>query len=289
VRLGVMSGASFLEGVLAGVGASLLLLVGTVVVQVLEAWRFSRARGPLGALASVGRGWLHTRRDSDVVDAAAAALTGVALPCLAVAQVTVLGVSSTSSSLACALVLGAAGVPIVAALAGGPGSEARLALDDATRRAVRQALLVGAVLVAPGDFQIPLAFGAVVAMLRQRHEAPGGLQPRHDTALGAGTRLALDAADRAALLVLAWVCATGVVLAWPEARVAAWRGALLALTLVAVVLAAFLIVEWSGPQRPVARGLGGPLLWLAMSVTLRLVVVVAGLAAGAVATDAAGP
>lgn len=286
----MMTVASFVEGLLTGAGVALLLLIGTVVLQALEAWRFSRARGPLGALASVGRGWLHTRRDSDVVDAAAAALTGVALPCLAAALVSVLGVSTASSSLAAALVLGAAGVPIVAALAGGPGSEARLALDDATRRAVRQALLVGAVLVAPGDFQIPIAFGAVVAVLRQRHEAPGGFQPRHDAALGAGTRLALDAADRGTLLVLAWVCAAGLVLAWPEGRVAGARPALLGLTLVVVVVAAaFAIVEWSGPQRAVARGLGGPLLWLATSVTLRLALIGAGLAAGAVATDAAGP
>jgi len=284
-----MSGASFIEGLLGGAGAALLLLCGTVLLQVLEAWRFSRARGPLGALASVGRGWLHTRRDSDVVDAVAATLTGVALPCLAVAQATVLGVSVTSTALATALVLGAAGVPIVASLAGGAGSEARLALDDATRRAVRQALLVGAVLVAPGACQIPIAFGAIVAMLRQRHEAPGGLQPRHDTAIGAGSRLALEAADRGAVLVLAWVCAAGVVLAWPEGQVMGGRAVLLGITMLAVVGAAFVIVEWSGPQRAVARGLGGPLLWLATSAVLRLAVVVAGLAAGAVATDAAGP
>lgn len=284
-----MSGGAFLEGLLLGAGAALALLVGTIALHVVEAWRFSRARGPLGALASVGRGWLHARRDSDVVDALMAALTGVGLPCLAVAQAAVLGVSRTSTSLAAALLLGAAGIPIVAALAGGVGSEARLALDDATRRAVRQALLVGAVLLAPGDLQAPMAFGAVVATLRQRHEAPGGLQPRYDTALGAGTRLALEAGDRAVLLVLAWVCAAAVVLAWPQAMALSWRPGLVALLWLAVVGVAFLIVEWSGPQRTAARGLAGPLLWLATSVVLRLAVAAAGLAAGAVATDAAAP
>jgi hypothetical protein len=285
----MMSAVSFIEGFLGGVVAALLLLAGTILLQVIEAWRFSRARGPLGALASVGRGWLHTRRDSDVGDAVAAALTGVALPCLAMAQVAVLGVSATSTSLAAALVLGAAGVPIVASLAGGPGSEARLALDDATRRAARQALLVGAVLVAPGDLQGLIAFGSIVGMLRQHHEAPGGLQPRYDTALGAGTRLALDAADRGTVLVLAWVCAAGVVLALPAGRVVGGPMVFAGLTTLVLVVVAVLIVEWNGPQRSVARGLGGPLLWLATSAVLRLAVAAAGLAAGAVATDAVSP
>jgi hypothetical protein len=284
-----MAGATFFEGVLTGAVAALGLLVGTVVLHVVEAWRFARGRGPLGALASVGRGWLHGRRDTDMTNALMAALTGVGLPCLAVAQAAVLGASPTSVAVATALLLGGAGVPIVAALAGGAGSEARLALDDATRRAARQALLVGAVLAAPGLLVGPMAFGAVVGVLRQRHEGPAGLQPRADAALGAGTRLALEAADRALLLVLAWICAAAVVLAWPVGWMAPWRPLHIAVVFAAVVAVAFAIVEWSGPQRTVARGLVGPLVWLATSVVLQVAVAAVGLAAGAVATDAAGP
>jgi hypothetical protein len=289
VRLPFVPAAPFFEGLLRGAAVALALLVGTIVVQALEAWRFSRARGPLGALASVGRGWLHARRDSDPIDALAAALTGVGLPCLAAAQAAVAGASSSAATLAAALLLGAAGVPIVAALAGGAGSEARLALDDATRRAARQTLLVGAVLSAPATLQAPIALGAVIAVLRQRHEAPPGFQPRFDVALGAGTRLALEAAERAVFLMLAWMCAVGAVMVWPSGWPAPWRPLHLAAVLVVVVAVAFAVVEWSGPQRTVSRGLVGPLLWLATSVTLRVAGAAAGLAAEAIATDAAGP
>ena len=78
-----MSLSAFFDGLARGAGVALVLLTATIALQVVEAWRFARERGPLGALASVGRGWLHARRDSDVGAAALAAITGVALPCLA--------------------------------------------------------------------------------------------------------------------------------------------------------------------------------------------------------------
>lgn len=288
-----MSFPEFFQGLAVGAVVALAVVSGTILLHVVEAWRFSRERGPLGALASVGRGWLHTRRDSDVGAAALAVITGMALPCLALAQAAVVGASSSSATVAAALLLGASGVPIVAALAGGPGSEARLALDDATRRAARHALLVGAVLVAPDFIRAPIACGSVIAMLRQRHDVPLGLQPRADTALGAGTKLALDAAERAGVIVVAWIAAVDVVLhwsgLWPAAPSSPWRVVELGVVVVAVVVFACGVVEWSGPHRMVARGLQRPLGWLIMAAFLRIATTMGALAADGLSVDASLP
>jgi hypothetical protein len=285
-----MSLSAFLDGLARGAGVALALLMATIALQVVEAWRFARERGPLGALASVGRGWLHARRDSDVGPAALAAITGVALPCLALTQAVIVGASSSTSTVAAALILGASGVPIVAALAGGPGSEARLALDDATRRAARHALLVGAVLIAPDLVRAPIAGGVVVAMLRQRHEVPMGLQPRADAALGAGTRLALEAADRAGLIVLAWIAAVDVVLHWGLwSMSSSWWPMQVGLIVVALVGIGCVVVERTGPHRMVARGLQRPLGWLIMTVVLRVVMTATALAPAGLSADASLP
>jgi hypothetical protein len=288
-----MSLPEFLQGFASGAVVALSVLAGTILLHIVEAWRFARERGPLGALASVGRGWLHTRRDSDVGAAALAVITGVALPCLALTQAAVVGASSSSATVAAALLLGASGVPIVAALAGGPGSEARLALDDATRRAARHALLVGAVLVAPELVRAPIACGVVVAMLRQRHEVPVGLQPRADAALGAGTKLALDAAERASVLVIAWIAAVDVVLhwsgLWAAVPLSSWRAVPLGLAVVVIVAVGCGVVEWSGPHRMVARGLQRPLGWLFLAVLFRIAKTAGAIAADGLPADASFP
>ena len=80
-------GASMVSGVMTGVGAALIVLAGSMALLAFEAWRFEPARGALGAVAQLSRGWLHTTRDHDVVDAVLAALVAVVAPCVSAALV----------------------------------------------------------------------------------------------------------------------------------------------------------------------------------------------------------
>ena len=119
---------SMVSGVMTGVGAAFLVLAGSLALLAFEAWRFEPARGALGAVAQLSRGWLHTTRDHDVVDAVLAALVAVVAPCVSAALVAGGGGAASVVTLAVAALLPQTAAPILAALACGPTSRSKAAI-----------------------------------------------------------------------------------------------------------------------------------------------------------------
>jgi len=261
--------SGIVSGLATGVGAGLLVLVGSVALMALEAWRFDPARGALGAVAKVSRGWLHTARDHDLVDAVLAALVALLAPCVAAGLVASGGEHSAVTMVAVAALLPQTAAPVLAALACGPGSTSRLALDDALAEMARQAAYLSAVLVVSDSVWLgPVALVVIVSAVAQRHRAPPGFQPRFDIAVSAGTRTAIAAGERATVLVLSWLAASSLLGLVPGS--AAFGRAGVGIGAVAVAVAAVVVVDAFGPRPVVGRGLRGPLAVLVTATALRL-------------------
>lgn len=266
---------SMVSGVMTGVGAAFLVLAGSLALLAFEAWRFEPARGALGAVAQLSRGWLHTTRDHDVVDAVLAALVAVVAPCVSAALVAGGGGAASVVTLAVAALLPQTAAPILAALACGPGSTSRLALDDALAETARQAALLTAVLVVSDSmWLVPIGVVVVVSAVAQRHRAKPGFQPRFDMAVSAGTRIAIAGGERAAVVVLAWL--VGRVLAATLAGVVPSMSSPGMVSVVGMVgavgitMAAVVVVDILGPRHVVGRGLRGPLALVIIATALRL-------------------
>ena len=266
---------SMVSGVMTGVGAAFLVLAGSMALLAFEAWRFEPARGALGAVAQLSRGWLHTTRDHDVVDAVLAALVAVVAPCVSAALVAGGGGAASVVTLAVAALLPQTAAPILAALACGPGSTSRLALDDALAETARQAALLTAVLVVSDSmWLVPIGGVVIVSAVAQRHRAKPGFQPRFDMAVSAGTRIASAGGERAAVVVLAWL--VGRVLAATLAGVVPSMSSPGMVSVVGMVgavgitMAAVVVVDILGPRHVVGRGLRGPLALVIIATALRL-------------------
>jgi hypothetical protein len=266
---------SMVSGVMTGVGAAFLVLAGSMALLAFEAWRFEPARGALGAVAQLSRGWLHTTRDHDVVDAVLAALVAVVAPCVSAALVAGGGGAASVVTLAVAALLPQTAAPILAALACGPGSTSRLALDDALAETARQAALLTAVLVVSDSmWLVPIGGVVIVSAVAQRHRAKPGFQPRFDMAVSAGTRIAIAGGERAAVVVLAWL--VGRVLAATLAGVVPSMSSPGMVSVVGMVgavgitMAAVVVVDILGPRHVVGRGLRGPLALVIIATALRL-------------------
>jgi hypothetical protein len=267
---------SMVSGVMTGVSAAFLVLAGSMALLAFEAWRFEPARGALGAVAQLSRGWLHTTRDHDVVDAVLAALVAVVAPCVSAALVAGGAGAASVVTLAVAALLPQTAAPILAALACGPGSTSRLALDDALAETARQAALLTAVLVVSDSmWLVPIGVVVVVSAVAQRHRAKPGFQPRFDMAVSAGTRIAIAGGERAAVVVLAWL--VGRVLAATLAGVVPSMSSPGMVSVVGIVgavgitMAAVVVVDILGPRHVVGRGLRGPLALVIIATALRLV------------------
>lgn len=257
------------SGVATGVAAAAMVLVGSVALMALEAWRFDPARGALGAVAQVSRGWLHTTRDHDVVDAVLAAMVALVAPCVAAGLVASGGDHSAVMTVAVAALLPQTAAPVLAALACGPGSTSRLALDDALAETARQAAFLTAVLVVSDSVWLgPVALVVIVSAVAQRHRAPPGFQPRFDIAVSAGTRTAIAAGERATILVLSWLGSSSLLRLVPGHT--AFGRPVIGLVAVVVAVAAVVVVDAFGPRPVVGRGLRGPLAVLLVATALRL-------------------
>jgi hypothetical protein len=267
--------ASMVSGVMTGVGAAVIVLAGSMALLAFEAWRFEPARGALGAVAQLSRGWLHTTRDHDVVDAVLAALVAVVAPCVSAALVAGGGGVESVVTLAVAALLPQTAAPILAALACGPGSTSRLALDDALAETARQAALLTAVLVVSDSmWLVPIGGVVVVSAVAQRHRAKPGFQPRFDMAVSAGTRIAIAGGERATVVVLAWlvsrVLASTLAGLAPSLSSDAAVGVVGMVGAVGITMAAVVVVDILGPRHVVGRGLRGPLALVIIATALRI-------------------
>jgi hypothetical protein len=267
--------ASMVSGVMTGVGAAVIVLAGSMALLAFEAWRFEPARGALGAVAQLSRGWLHTTRDHDVVDAVLAALVAVVAPCVSAALVAGGGGAESVVTLAVAALLPQTAAPILAALACGPGSTSRLALDDALAETARQAALLTAVLVVSDSrWLVPIGGVVVVSAVAQRHRAKPGFQPRFDMAVSAGTRIAIAGGERATVVVLAWlvsrVLASTLAGLAPSLSSDAAVGVVGMVGAVGITMAAVVVVDILGPRHVVGRGLRGPLALVIIATALRI-------------------
>ncbi len=268
--------AELVQGLWRGVGATVVLAVGVVALQAIEAWRFSPSRGALGALGHALRVWRRAWRDHEPGTGLLSALTALVPPTIAAAAVVVLPHTPLGRSVMAALLLPSIGSPILGALAGGSAARARLSLDDALMRSARQGiLLVAVVVVASSGWLAPVGVFVVVGLLRMHHRGPPGFKPRADLAVGDGTRLAQGAGVRATVLVVTALVVSGLVelLATTDSAVLVWlTTSALGITAIFVVVGwcAVRTVQWLGPLSMQGVGSRGPLLLLAVAVVARL-------------------
>ncbi len=250
-----------------GLGVGVVVMLLSILLHAVEAAAFEPVRGPLGALARVGRGWLHTHRDHDVSDAVIAAIIAVGPACVA-AAVLVAGADLNEGA---AVLLLSAPAPVMAALAGGSSSVSRLALDDALRRMARRAVLLTAVVASSSSsVGAVITLTVVAAIMRQRFETPPGFQPRYDAALAAGTRLALEAGERCVVVVVAGIFGVQCASRLPAMTMALSSPLSVALWGAAAVLGVVAWVRYRGPTRAVAMGMSTSLLLLLAAAASRL-------------------
>jgi hypothetical protein len=253
--------------VASGVGVAFVVIVLSIVLHAVEAAHFEPVRGPMGALARVGRGWLHTHRDHDVTDAVVAAILAVVPPCVAAAAM--LGGASLTEGATILLISPLA--PVMAALAGGSSSVSRLALDDALRRMARRAVLLTAVVASTSSsVGATVTILVIAAIVRQRFETPPGLQPRYDAALAAGTRLALEGGERAVVIVIAGIFGAQCARVLPAMVDFLTRPGTAAVWGIVGIVGVLSWVRFRGPTRAVAMGISTSLVLLAAALLAAL-------------------
>ena len=269
--------AELLQGLTRGALATAVLAVGVVVLQAVEAWRFTPSRGALGALGHSLRAWRRAWRDHEPGTGLLSALTSLVPAAVAAAALVVVPHTPMGRTVVAALLLPAIAAPILGALAGGSAARARLSLDDALMRSARQGILLTAVvIVASTRWLAPVGVFVVVALLRLHHPGMPGFKPRADLAVGDGTRLAQGAGDRGAVLVVIALVVSGVV----ELLSASTAVPLVLLTTTSLGIVSIFVVfgwlavrvvEWLGPLTMQGVGSRGPLLLLASAAVIRFV------------------
>ena len=272
--------APIIEGLVRGVGAVVLLVIAIAVLHALEAWRFTPSRGAIGAIGHALRAWRRAWRDPEAGTGLLAALTAIVPTTTAAAAFVVVPHTPIGRTVIAALLLPAIMAPVLGALAGGSAARARLSLDDALMRSARRGVLLTAIVVVAGTgWLAPIGGLVLISLLRLHHPGASGFKPRADSAVGDGTRLALAAGERAAILIVAALVVDTVITLLSVSASAGPSGLVIgALTssIVGVVFVFFVVVwfavrvvEWLGPLSTQGLGSRGPLLLLAVAVVVR--------------------
>jgi hypothetical protein len=261
-------------GLVLGAAVFAAMAVGVVVLEALEGWRWSPARGALGTLGHSVRRWRRRGGDHHRATAFAAMLTAVVPPCIAAVVALLAPPSPELPAVVCALLLPSTAAPVLAALSTDSAARARLSLDDALARTARSSLLLATALLVATSWWFALVGPLLVVSLWRAHH-PGGaaLKPSADVALGTGTDIILQAGRRATVLVVTGLAANSMAQALGGA-LGVLPIVVAAACAVVVLWVAVRVIEWQGPVASQGLGSRGPLLLLALAAAIRLVTLV---------------
>jgi hypothetical protein len=261
-------------GLLLGAAVVAAMAVGVVVLEALEGWRWSPARGALGTLGHSVRRWRRRGGDHHRTTAFFAMLTAVVPPCIAAVVGLLAPASPLLPAVVCALVLPSTAAPVLAALSADSAARARLSLDDALARTARSSLLLAtALLVSTSSWFALVGPLLVVSLWRAHHPGGAALKPSAEAALGTGTDIVLQAGRRATVLVVTGLAAHSLAQAL-DGAVGVAPAVVAAASAVVVLWLALRVIEWQGPIASQGLGSRGPLLLLAFSAGIRLVTLV---------------
>ena len=270
-----MDAAIVIDGAVGGAVAVFAAVACAIALLAVESWRFDPSRGAWGGLAQRARGWLHSTRDHDVAAAVIAALLAIAPACIVVAVVATRIGADEGPALAdvtrlCGLVLAAsAGAPVVAGLAGAPGTAHRLAFDAALTDTARTLCVVGTVIAVAGTpLFAPLSFVGLVVLASLVSQPPHGFQPPAVAGASDGVKLAVEGGARLTLVAIAALIALRAPTALDVDGGAAV--AIVGVGAVACLGAAIAVVTALGPRRAVGRGLRGPIVLLIAGLVVGL-------------------